>query len=1222
MKEKKSESRNQEYMYQMLDRLKSDCDYYLGHGNRHPQALWAGDEEGQISKMREIWNKLEEKPEWLTWEDINDYADKMGVIELPSTRNNTARKEIQDMLDRNHNKEKKIGLDESIEAGLDVLEQTEKEQTLEKPFNDFVYVYQLENPGKCGYGFMSYDNAKDKINLDDYKLTAKVPLKEEYDDIDEVLEYAFAYGNSNKEYYINNPKARSISVSDILEYKDKNYYVDSFGFVELNFDEKLMEANINTNLNNEDLTKTKEEIQKQLDDVEEIETMKKELDDKMDDLFEENKELKVENMSKEDIMACYISDINNFAYTYDKDEAQKEIDATLEDLKNDKDLDAKDKAMVMRFVRSTLLDRDIKFEDINYNEIDNIEDLEENKDIKTESQVSNYTLEEIGQCLKDKGNDFKLQITGADSKTKWLNIDKDDVQKIYNTLSYKKKKTESIKIGDKVKIINSNDYHNNKQGEVTYIDDEITTVKLDDGRSFNYDKNQIQKIEEDIKYDLGIEPGSDEEAQLDELTDRNLKDEFNALSKEEQEAYLELIPENGNQISSELIEELAELSDLDKDLLYWVINIRGNKIKEGKEVNKFPSSDFSSEKLSYSDLDGLISTFSKFKKFITPEQEKWLIETGFSVNELYEGLKEILSIFRNESFKDIISIDDYIKELDKTESLNESISTNLYNKIKNEPRSDKYEKGLKLRDEIVNAWKNNDLETAGNKWEELYRLFSSSIEDLDSSVTEEQTLRNNIELNEILSTIEDQCVYDVTDYCREKDYKKNGILIEGCLNITFDDIKQIIENLDFTYSYNSNLYGSNEPGIEIGQYTPLGEDWFETFGAGSPEIFINNLKDRVDDWDIEWETKPYIEMMGKRGVPDDEDALIEDAKWKIEQLKNLLKELQNIKTVKESKEIKTEALSQDLPDWLRTKLNRKVLTKYKSRYSNDRVPVMNIAWDKAKYVPAEIPQTARATDLKDANKLPVFKLRVPGYLGDNDSRTEIYVPGLLDPEIHGDLVNSRSYYLPISKASYKQLLPYIEEFGYIVLDDKTKTSDLRLSREKSREGSVERDRTKGQHPHKEYLGNGKYSDDVTWVTDKGFDKSGYPLDPERQVQKLAQMSLKDADSAADRIEKIYNDIEAVRVKIGKVLSEKTINDLKGNSDVEKWDTKMYRIERAVRYLDDAVKSYTNILKTIDEAKKSDESWIDNWLSRDFKRNIIEVKNDLAECNKILKEFQN
>ena len=70
----------------------------------------------------------------------------------------------------------------------------------------------------------------------------------------------------------------------------------------------------------------------------------------------------------------------------------------------------------------------------------------------------------------------------------------------YDESSLKESKiTESVNIGDKVKILNSNELHNNKQGEVTYIDDDIITVKLDNGRSFNYDKNQVQKIEEEIE---------------------------------------------------------------------------------------------------------------------------------------------------------------------------------------------------------------------------------------------------------------------------------------------------------------------------------------------------------------------------------------------------------------------------------------------------------------------------------------------------------------------------------------------------------------------------------------------------------------------------------------------------------------------------------------------------------------------------------------------------
>lgn len=66
--------------YRLLSRMKSDCDYYL-NTSKHPKHLWAGDEQSQINKMKEIWNNLKEKPEWLSMEDINDYAQRMGVNE-------------------------------------------------------------------------------------------------------------------------------------------------------------------------------------------------------------------------------------------------------------------------------------------------------------------------------------------------------------------------------------------------------------------------------------------------------------------------------------------------------------------------------------------------------------------------------------------------------------------------------------------------------------------------------------------------------------------------------------------------------------------------------------------------------------------------------------------------------------------------------------------------------------------------------------------------------------------------------------------------------------------------------------------------------------------------------------------------------------------------------------------------------------------------------------
>lgn len=70
---------NYEFEYQMLARLKSDCDYFLGPGGKHTKFLWALDVNAQIDAMKTLWKKLPIKPEWLTWDKILDYEQKMTV---------------------------------------------------------------------------------------------------------------------------------------------------------------------------------------------------------------------------------------------------------------------------------------------------------------------------------------------------------------------------------------------------------------------------------------------------------------------------------------------------------------------------------------------------------------------------------------------------------------------------------------------------------------------------------------------------------------------------------------------------------------------------------------------------------------------------------------------------------------------------------------------------------------------------------------------------------------------------------------------------------------------------------------------------------------------------------------------------------------------------------------------------------------------------------------
>ena len=63
----------------LLDRLRADCDYFLGAGGRSEKHLWAGNVYAQIKKMRELYDALPEKPEWLTAEAIDRYAAQMAA---------------------------------------------------------------------------------------------------------------------------------------------------------------------------------------------------------------------------------------------------------------------------------------------------------------------------------------------------------------------------------------------------------------------------------------------------------------------------------------------------------------------------------------------------------------------------------------------------------------------------------------------------------------------------------------------------------------------------------------------------------------------------------------------------------------------------------------------------------------------------------------------------------------------------------------------------------------------------------------------------------------------------------------------------------------------------------------------------------------------------------------------------------------------------------------
>lgn len=71
---------SQDYLYRLLSRLQEDCEYFLNAGGRNEKHLWSGSVDTQIKDMKDIYNRLDVKPDWLTMEQIEFYRDEMKKI--------------------------------------------------------------------------------------------------------------------------------------------------------------------------------------------------------------------------------------------------------------------------------------------------------------------------------------------------------------------------------------------------------------------------------------------------------------------------------------------------------------------------------------------------------------------------------------------------------------------------------------------------------------------------------------------------------------------------------------------------------------------------------------------------------------------------------------------------------------------------------------------------------------------------------------------------------------------------------------------------------------------------------------------------------------------------------------------------------------------------------------------------------------------------------------
>ena len=90
------------FRYMMLSRMQCDCNYFLGNGDGYEPRLWAGNVEDQIKYMKDLWNSFDEdeKPEWLSMEDIEKYEKDMLAKRAKRAKNESSDEIVQAVADK------------------------------------------------------------------------------------------------------------------------------------------------------------------------------------------------------------------------------------------------------------------------------------------------------------------------------------------------------------------------------------------------------------------------------------------------------------------------------------------------------------------------------------------------------------------------------------------------------------------------------------------------------------------------------------------------------------------------------------------------------------------------------------------------------------------------------------------------------------------------------------------------------------------------------------------------------------------------------------------------------------------------------------------------------------------------------------------------------------------------------------------------------------------
>ena len=283
----------------------------------------------------------------------------------------------------------------------------------------------------------------------------------------------------------------------------------------------------------------------------------------------------------------------------------------------------------------------------------------------------------------------------------------------------------------------------------------------------------------------------------------------------------------------------------------------------------------------------------------------------------------------------------------------------------------------------------------------------------------------------------------------------------------------------------------------------------------------------------------------------------------------------------------------------------------------------------ATYISGQLPKNARDPAFKDLTKLSVFRM----YERIGSPYQVVYIPGITDPDVYPDELNRWTRYRA-SAISKKKLLEMTTEYGYIDMNDSRNSNiAVRNARYVAKKGTVDRDLDAAQHATRtnvEYAkkDNGRtdwdnpISWDIKWVTKKGYDKSGYPLDPDKYGRMLDEVGL---DDYAVRLEMLYNKIEAARTRLISAMTKYTAADSMKVRVKSSWERNIFGdIQRIVSDFSRAIDSYRELQDTVNElvsAEDIDDKEKDRRIKNAFQWTGKRVREYLKEVTDGLKNVE-